>query len=276
MKKLILLTLTVLTVIILSSCSSAPAAEELEPRLRELVEASYDVNEIFFGAGLPTYPRVEKLTDRPFSYDSDTGVYYLFFTDEKLGEMLMYYDRATAEYKFMRVLPAGSDSHGVDDYVAPDGRVFAPANDYVEPEVEYVYTDEDVPNYDVVRVDCGYTSIDDLKRAAEKVYTADFLKQIYEGAFDGVAYAETGYSGVRSARFIEQSMLLRQYNELDSHELARRVYDYSTIKIIRPSNAQRVNLTIDTHLEGEDEILTVRLTLILGEDGEWYLDTPTY
>lgn len=276
MKTTTLLTIALLIAIMLCSCSTAPTADEIQPRLRELVEASYAVNEIFFGAGLPTYPRVEKLTDRPFSYDTETGVYYLFFVDEQRGDMLMYYDKESSEYKFMLVLPAGSDSNGVDDHVTPDGRVLTPVNDYVEPEVEYVYTDEDAPSYDVVRLDSGYTSIEELKRAAQGVYTEGFMNQVYEGAFDGVGYAATGYSGVRAARFIEQNMLLRQYNALESEGLGRRIYDFSTIKIIRPSNESRVNLTIDTHLEGEDEILNVRLTLLRGADGRWYLDSPTY
>ena len=71
-------------------------------------------------------------------------------------------------------------------------------------------------------------------------------------------------------------MLLRQYAELDERMTARRIYDFDTVKIIRPSNQTRINLRVDTHLEGEIKILNVRLTLIKAEDGKWYLDTPTY
>lgn len=277
MKKILLLALIMLMITpALSGCADkAPAVEALLPRLGELIEASYSVNEIFFGDGLPTYPRVEKLTDRPLEYDEATGAYYLFFTDETHGDMLMYYDREVYDYKFYRVLPAGSATNGAEDYVAADGRVFS-LIDYTEPEVEYVYTDEDGEEYDVVRADCGYRSIAELKAAAEQVYTAEFLEQVYQGAFDGVAYAEDGYSGVRAARFIEQGMLLRQYRELDERQLSRRVYDLDTARIVRPSSATRVNVEIETHLEGEAEKLTVTLVMILAEDGKWYLDTPTY
>lgn len=275
MKKFLSLALIMLMITLPGCAGKAPAVEQLLPCLGELIEASYQVNEIFFGSGLPTYPRVEKLTDRPLEYDEATGAYYLFFTDETYGDMLMYYDRESFEYKFYRIFPAGSNSNGVDDYIAEDGRVFAPMNDYVEPEVEYVYTDDDIENYDVVRVDCGFTSIAELKAAAEAVYTDGFLEQVYQGAFDGVAYAEDGYSGVRSARFTEQDMLLRQYNELETRTLTRRVYDLDTARIVRPSNAERVNIEVETHLEGEAERMSVVLTLIL-EDGEWFLDTPTY
>lgn len=275
MKKFLSIALIMLMITLPGCAGSAPAVEQLTPRLGELIEASYEINEIFFGGGLPTYPRVDKLTDRPLEYDEATGSYYLYFTDETYGDMLMYYDRESFEYKFYRIFPAGSDSHGVDDYVAEDGRVFTPMADYVEPEVEYVYTDDDVDNYDVVRVDCGFTSIAELKAAAEAVYTAEFLEQVYQGAFDGVAYAEDGYSGVRSARFIEQDMLLRQYNELEARTLTRRIYDLDTARVVRPSSAERVNIEVETYLEGETERMTVTLVLIF-EDGDWYLDTPTY
>lgn len=268
------LTVTLLLLLTLTACSAAPTAEEITPRLRELVEASYSINDIFFGEGLPTYPRVEKLTDQPLSYDAEHDAYYLFFTDKTYGEMCMYYNKTNSEYIFMTVSPSGSEANG-DSYVAPDGRVFTPV-DYTEPEVEYVYTDDDAPNYDVVRLDCGYTTIESLKEAAGKVYSADFLEEIYQGAFDGVAYAESGYSGVRSARFIEQNLLLRQNNDIESRSVVRRSYDFDTVKIIRPSNANRINLTVDTREEGSDEILNIHLTMVRGEDGKWYLDSPTY
>ena len=276
MKKLLSLTLIMSIILPFSACSSAPSVDEILPRLRELVEESYQINEIFFGKGLPTYPRVEKRTDKPFSYDSTNDIYYLMFEDEKLGDMCMYYDKESSGYRFLRILPDdGNDVNGDLVYTDEEGRRYFRV-DYTEPEVEYVYTDDDAPDYNVVRVDCGFASIDDLKNAAKKVYTADFLEQIFQGAFDGVAYAEEGYSGVRSARFIEQDMLLRQYAELDERMTARRIYDFDTVKIIRPSNQTRINLRVDTHLEGESKILNVRLTLIKAEDGKWYLDTPTY
>ena len=75
---------------------------------------------------------------------------------------------------------------------------------------------------------------------------------------------------------MEQGGLLRQSNEIDSQLPGLRVYDFSTMKIVRPSNAKRVNISVDTHLEGETDILNVNLTFTLGEDGQWYLDSPTY
>ena len=42
----------------LSSCSKPPEFSEISERFRELVLASYEINKIFYGEGLPTYERV--------------------------------------------------------------------------------------------------------------------------------------------------------------------------------------------------------------------------
>ena len=148
--------------------------------------------------------------------------------------------------------------------------------DYTEPEVEYVYTADDPSGYDVVRVDAPYTSIEQLEQAAKNVFSEAYLELIYSAAFDGVAFVEGATSGVRSARFIEKDGLLRQSNEIEPRLQSQRIYDFSTMKIVRPSNAKRVNISVETHLEGEAEILKVNIVLVLGKDGQWYLDSPTY
>ena len=55
-----------------------------------------------------------------------------------------------------------------------------------------------------------------------------------------------------------------------------RIYIYSTMKIVRPSNKEYVNVEIQSYLESTpDKIETDRLSFLY-EDGNWYLDTPTY
>ena len=125
MKKLLSLTLIMLIILPFTACSSAHSVDEILPRLRELVEESYQINEIFFGKGLPTYPRVEKLTDKPFSYDSTNDIYYLMFEDEKLGDMCMYYDKESSGYRFLRILPDdGNDVNGDLVYTDEEGKEF--------------------------------------------------------------------------------------------------------------------------------------------------------
>ena len=55
----------------------------------------------------------------------------------------------------------------------------------------------------------------------------------------------------------------------------QRIYDYSTMRVIKPSSSDYVTVEIDTHLEGEEEILPVQISMVY-ERGGWYLDAPTY
>jgi hypothetical protein len=55
----------------------------------------------------------------------------------------------------------------------------------------------------------------------------------------------------------------------------KRIYNYDSMEIVRPSKANRITVEIDSYLEGSEEHLTVRLSLVK-QDGEWYLDSPTY
>ena len=49
----LLLPLLLLLSVLLSACAKGPAAEEIAPRVRELCERSFVLNEIYYGAGLP-------------------------------------------------------------------------------------------------------------------------------------------------------------------------------------------------------------------------------
>ena len=49
----LLLPLLLLLSLLLSACAKGPAAEEIAPRVRELCERSFVLNEIYYGAGLP-------------------------------------------------------------------------------------------------------------------------------------------------------------------------------------------------------------------------------
>ena len=277
MKKFISLTVAVLMLCcLLSSCSSAPSIDEVRDRAEQLITDSAQLNVIFFGAGMETYPRVDLPTDQPLQYNTEHDAYYILFEDADYGRMCAHYDKTAKDYVFYQIkdLPIADGDTAV--FTNESAGIYLIASDYTEPEVEYVYTAEDPDNYDVVRVDSAYISIDELKAAAQAVFSEQYLELIYSSAFDGVAYVEGAATGVRSARFIEQGGLLRQSNEIEPRLQSQRIYDFSTMKIVRPSNAKRVNISVDTHLEGEDEIININISLVRGADGQWYLDSPTY
>ncbi len=76
-----------------SSCARAPEFSEISDRFRQLVEASYEINTIFYGAGLPTYERVTdpRETTEAFEKEETGEIYHYYqFEDQKLGKILAY------------------------------------------------------------------------------------------------------------------------------------------------------------------------------------------
>ncbi len=81
-----------------------PTLDAIRARVELLVDASHEINEIFWGEGLPTYPRAyrEYQTRTPFylvkngsgfalsDTQTDVKLFYYTFTDEVLGEIIAY------------------------------------------------------------------------------------------------------------------------------------------------------------------------------------------
>ena len=134
-------------------------------------------------------------------------------------------------------------------------------------------------SYEIVKENTEYFDVQAIMEAAEKVYSADYLDGVYTMAFDGYADSATGV--VTTARYLmDNTTLLRYaYGDEDSFDFLdgkQRRYHFDTMKITRPSRKNYVSLSIDSYLVGdEDNILNVTLRFVL-QDGEWYLDSPTY
>lgn len=208
-KTAILLLALIMAAGVFSSCASEPPQlGEVKDELVALVEASYKINDIFFGEGLETYARGGKFDKEHHLYD-------------------------------------GNDS-------------------------EYA-------SYEYVTEDCGYLFTEKIKTDAEKVYTLDYLEGIYTMAFDGYADENTG--AVTTARYLDVNGWLMKYAYGDSDPFnilpGKRVYDFDTMEIVKPSTAKYLNVEINSHLEGETEQVKVTLRFKLTDDG-WRLDNPTY
>ena len=207
--RILSLLLCLLMILPLSACGT-PSLDEVKGRFTELIEASYEINDIFFGAGLETYARGGEFAEAHRIYDD---------------------------------LSDGYDS------------------------------------YEMVADATSYADVDAIKAAAEKVYSADYLKGIYTMAFDG--YADTNTGNVTTARYLMDGYFLLRYaagseDNFDILKGKQRRYNFDTMSITRPSRASYVNVSIDSYLVGdEDNILNVTLRFVL-TDGEWYLDSPTY
>lgn len=143
-------------------------------------------------------------------------------------------------------------------------------NGVIETELGVYYEDE-YTAYNKVMENSRFKSIDDMKKAAEKVYSENYLDAIYETAFEGYM---TGSSSAYM-RFLETSDWMYQSISATDFDLSERIYDYSSMKIVKPSNGEYLNITIDTYTLRNKKVKTITLSFIY-ERGNWYLDSPTY
>ena len=185
--------------------SRAPKVEDIYDRVVELVEASYDLNTVFYGAGLPVYRS-----------DSE----YAEFTH-------MYYDFA---------------HKGTYEYVTPQAQFF---------------------------------SEQQIRDAAERVYSKEYLeKVIYPAIFVGYAINDgMGDAAYAYARYMQEYDSFYQYSPEKGYINGMRVYDYSTMKVVKPSKADACYVEMLSWMENEPEsTMYVKLRLVLQDDGQWYLD----
>lgn len=138
-------------------------------------------------------------------------------------------------------------------------------------EEKGVYYVDEYTSYDEIMKNAGYISIDQIKMAAEKIYSENYLSSLYESAFDGVMVG----SGSAYLRFYETDSNFYQNSYATDFELSERIYDYSTMQIVDPSDSEYVNVSIDSYTVDNRKVETVYLTFV-NERGNWYIDSPTY
>ena len=184
---------------VLPACSRAkpPRLEDIYDEAVELIEASFAVNDIVFGYGLPVWHH-----------------------GSEYAEMLYMYDKTP---------------------------VF-----------------ENVTEYATV------ATLESIKTRMAAVYSAAYVESLSSTLFDGYAYEE----GSMPAQYREDASRLYQWKGYRPLITQQRIYDYASMRVV-DGDAQTAVIEIDSHLENEQTTLVVELVLVL-ENGEWRLDTPTY
>ena len=270
----------------LGSCSKPPEYSEIEARFKELVEASYEVNKILFGEGLPTYARVYdpweemEVLEQNGEDGKRSYVYYCYMTDAEYGDILAYRNGYTSPVVYLQVLKAPKEGK-TPVYVNEETGKYFYETDYVAPKLDFYYSQKDPANYDYVMPDSPYQTTDQIKEAAEKVYSKDYLENsVYLALFSGAALSDD-LSGL-SARYIEYSdtdmatISFMQSNTYEPLVTETRIFDFSTAAMVKPSSKKLVNIEVETYLESKPEQrVTVRVTMVL-QDGQWFLDSGTY
>ena len=273
----------------LISCSQPPELDSVKDTFVALIEASVEVNEIFFGEGLPTYPRIEG--DGNLLYDEANKAYYTFITDG--DRTIVKYKLEDGEWKY--ALKTTEVINAEVLYTDTEGYFYYPTEFFDDTNYEYVYDSDSPTHYDYVRIDCKYQDIESIMALAESVYTKSYLKGenwkegdlayggVYAAMFDGVTLGtEISYARYRTDDSIDGFFLLKS-NEFEPYFTEHKTYNYDTMKIVNPSRTDLVNVEITANgryidyenFEVKTGEHTVTLTFVF-ENGEWRLDTPTY
>ena len=135
-----------------------------------------------------------------------------------------------------------------------------------------IYQGLNQSQYEYFMENAEFLTIDMMKSAAEKVYSDEYIASVYETAFDGVSVE----GGITYFRYYEDSNWIYQNTYVTPLIENERLYDYSSMEIVKPSNASYVNVKIDSYtLNDPENVSTITLSFIY-ENGNWYLDTPTY
>ncbi len=288
------------------ACSAPPKYEEIEARFKELMEKSYDLNVILFGEGLPTYERVSDPRDSLKVYN--TGEFYTdedgtehqrkfwYYTTLDEDKVIAFRDSYLKDFSYAYVTDSAEALDSVKAKFPPIEGVSAPEGSefyseiynkdgklaylvpFVEKKVDFYYSAADPKNYDYVRNDAPYRTVDSIKTYAETLYSQNYMRSLYSSLFDGIASG----GAVMNARYVEHTrsdntVWLTQSNTYESLFSERRVYLYDTAEIIKwGSNRKFVRISIDSYLPSNPQkIEKIEVNLVL-QDGVWYLDSPTF
>ncbi len=302
---ILVLLVTILTVTLVRE-RIPPKLETVRDRYEALIRDSQEINDILFGKGLETYPRIYEIgkAHKVEFKGEEQNIQYYTFTDDTVGDIVAYwyYVRVREADGFVcyNVVPgeeygwvvdgkeitakpyryALKTSEPLDEAAlyAANGYYYYALPDYERPAFTYTMEDKQGQNlyYDYCRTDCGYRSVQQLKDAVSAVYSADYIEALFADQF-----AEDA-SGSVTAHYREYekdgTVYLQKYNEYKGYDIAPRRFDFDSMRIAKGSRSDYVNIEIESEFlnkdgEWESETLTLSFTT---ENGEWYLDTPTY
>ena len=149
--------------------------------------------------------------------------------------------------------------------------VYRSDSELADRKMVYLNVSYETQGYDRSMENSSYSSIDEIKAAAKAVFSKDYSEEIFESAIDGIMIGETS----AYVRFYDNGEWLLQNKNINDFKVEERIYDYSTMKIIEPSDASYINVSVETYSIADNQRRVVYLSFSF-ENGNWYLDSPTY
>ncbi|MBE6653004.1 MAG: hypothetical protein E7610_06280 [Ruminococcaceae bacterium] len=171
--------------------------------------------------------------------------------------------------RVVRVIEA---SHEVNVLMFGSGLPVYPRGDK-EDELIHRYYGVNDDGHEFVKPYAKFGSIPEMKQAISAVYSVEYRESLFETLFTG--YADEDLSVAMPARFYENDKYLFQNQHVDSLVKGIRLYDYSTMQILKGSNSRYLRISVSSCTEDKpDEWVTVNLSFVY-ENGDWYLDSPS-
>lgn len=244
------------------------------------VEAVYEADGKFYYKieynGMEDEKKVTSYTDK-----TSGKIYYFYVIENQQLGKIYEFRQQTVNY-----VKVNSEKQSDKDILFTDKNTgknyYITEIEYSEPEYDFYYSEDDPDGYSFVRHDSEYLSVESIKEYAESVYSTSYLEGIYEMLFTGAVVSEDSAQGSLGARYMdyqddEGTVWLMESDSYKSLIKDRRVYDFSTAKVVKPGNKKFVNIEIESYLEKEPEKrLKMKLSMVKQNDGQWYLDSATY
>ena len=152
------------------------------------------------------------------------------------------------------------------------------AEDSEYAEINHLYfTGNGVPRgYLVVSDYTMFTSIDQMKAEAETIYSKEWLDSVmYPSLFDGYVSDDGSVARARYEEANEWIYMSANPNDDYLKNSGMRLYDYSTMQIIDPSNHERVVIQMDSWLSSNPSVIYPATITLLLQDGQWFLHSFT-
>lgn len=138
-------------------------------------------------------------------------------------------------------------------------------------ELNMIYYNSQV-DAEYVSMHASYLTEEEMRQEAAKYYSAEYLESVLETCFVGAASEDS----VLPARYTESGTWLSQSMSVTPLIHGRRVYDYASMKIVRPSSRDYLTVSISSYVEEHPETCTVYTLSFIWENENWYLDAPSY
>lgn len=124
-----------------------------------------------------------------------------------------------------------------------------------------------------------FVSEQSIRDAAGKVYSARYTESVMGMMFVGATLGEDTGTAI-AARYSQDESWFYQNRLYEPVVTNMRVYDYASMKIVKPSSQNYVNVEIDSYAPGQGW-MTFTLSFIHEEIDDsgtraWRLDSPTY